>query len=328
MTTGLEDPLRGARRAVQGARFREAWDQLSAQPDAVQRQPEWLLLAAMARWRLGEYSAARLAAVEARNLYRRGGDLDGEMRAENVAAAGSFALGDLAEAERGFLRAQSLAEGVGDEVMRARCANNLGNVAYYRCEDLAALSFYRLAQTRFDRIGMHHGVAETLINMGIVWRDMDLLKESLESAERAFELASRIGSRRLAAQALAMRGEALALLGDGPLGQAQVRHALDLARAQEDHVAEIDALRILCHLESGSNPELAERLGREAVALARSLGQPWATAEAERDLGQFYQRVGRREEAAGRFAAAAAAFESLGAATRARHMREREPGTR
>jgi tetratricopeptide (TPR) repeat protein len=294
----------------------------------VRHQPEWLLLAAMARWRLGEYPAARHAAVEAREQYRRAGDLDGEMRAENVAAAGAFALGELAEAERGFLRAEALAEGLGDELMRARCANNLGNVAYYRCEDLPALSFYRLAQTRFDRVGMHHGVAETLINIGIVWRDMDLLRESLESAERAFELASRIGSHRLAAQALAMRGEALALLGDAPLGRAQVRHALELARAQEDHVAEVDALRVLCHLEADADPVLAERLGRDAVSLARSLGQPWATAEAERDLGLFYERAGRKQEAAARFEAAAKAFESLGAVTRARRMRQRAtPGT-
>jgi len=328
MTATLDDPLRGARRAVQASRFREAWETLVAQPEAVRRRSEWLLLAAMARWRLGEYAPSREAALGARDGYRAARDPDGEMRAENVAAAGAFALGDLPQAERGFRRAQLLAERLGDELMRARCANNLGNVAYYRGDDLQALSFYRLAETRFDRVGLPYGVAETVINTGIVWRDMELLSDSLEAAERAFELAFRIGSPRLVAQALAMRGEALALLGDHPLGHAQVRRALELAQEQEDHVAEVDALRILCTLEADRDAARAEQMGRQAVTLARSLGQPWATAEAERDLGSFLARVGRGAEAAERFDAAAAGFESLGAEARAAQMLDRAAAAR
>jgi tetratricopeptide (TPR) repeat protein len=309
---------------VQQARFREAWTTLAAQPDPVRRLPEWLLLAAMARWRLGEYAPSRTAAEGAREGYRAARDLDGVMRAENVAAAGAFATGDLPEADRGFRRALALAEQLHDELMQARCANNLGNVAYYRSADLDALSFYRLAEARFERLGMQHGVGETVINAGIVWRDLDLLDDALAAAERAFELAVRIDSPRLVAQSLAMRGEALALLGDRQLGLVQVRRALELARRQEDRITEIDALRILCALEREDAPAAAEGLlGLQAVELARGLGQPWATAEAERDLGAFYAASGRATEAVERFTAAAAAFRSLGATTRAERMEER-----
>lgn len=328
MTTTLEDPLKSARRAVHAGRFRDAWEELARQADPVRRSPEWYLLAAMAGWRLGEFGPSRAAALQARDAYRSLGDVDGEMRAENVAAAGAFALGSLAEAERGFGRALQLAERVSDELMMARCANNLGNVAYYLGNDSTALGYYRLAGARFERVRHRQGLAETLINTGIVWRDLDRLAESQEAAERALEVAEVIANRRLLAQALAMRGEALGLAGDLPLGRAQVQRALALAREQEDRLAQAEALRISCNLErEARNYERAEHWGREAVAVATALAHPWAVAEAQRDLGELYQRVGRTADAARAFEAAAAAYEQLGAQSRADRVRARAART-
>ncbi len=63
MTTTLDDPLKTARRAVHAGQFRDAWDELARQSDPVRRSPEWYLLAAMARWRLGEFGPSRAAAL-------------------------------------------------------------------------------------------------------------------------------------------------------------------------------------------------------------------------------------------------------------------------
>jgi len=324
MTTTLDDPLRTARRAVHAGQFRAAWDELARQPDPVRRSPEWHLLAAMARWRLGEFGPSRAAALQARDAYRSLGDVDGEMRAENVAAAGAFALGSLVEAERGFDRALQLAERLSDELMMARCANNLGNVAFYLGDDRAALGYYRLAEARFERVGHRHGLAETLINTGLVWRDLGRLADSQEAAERALEVAEVIANRRLLAQALAMRGEALGLAGDLPLGRAQVRRALGLAREQEDRLAEIEALRISGNLEREARAfESAEQLEREALTLATALAHPWTIATVQRDLGELYQQAGRAADAARAFDAAAAAYEQLGAQRRAEQVRAR-----
>jgi tetratricopeptide (TPR) repeat protein len=324
MTTALDDPLKTARRAVHAGRFRDAWEDLARQPAAVRHSPEWDLLAAMTRWRLGEFRPSYAAALQARDGYRAQGDVDGEMRAENVAAAGAFALGYLAEAERGFSRALELAQGLDDELMMARCANNLGNVAFYLGSGAAALGYYRLAGARFERVGHRHGLTETLINMGLVWRDLERLPDSQEVAERALEVAEAIGSERLVAQALAMRGEALGLLGDLPLGRAQVERALGLARDQEDHLAEVEALRILANLEAAARHlEAAERLDQEALTLATALAHPWAIATVQRDLGDVYLRARRRRDAVTAFGAAAAAYDGLGASARAERMRQR-----
>ncbi len=324
MTTALDDPLKTARRAVHAGRFRDAWDELARQPEAIRHSPEWDLLAAMTRWRLGEFRPSLAAALQARDGYRAQGDVDGEMRAENVAAAGAFALGRLADAERGFSRALELAEGLGDELTMARCANNLGNVAFYLGNGTVALGYYRLAGARFGRVGHRHGVAETLINMGIVWRDLGRLPDSQEVAERALDVAETIGAPRLVAQALAMRGEALGLLGDLPLGRAQVERALGVAREQEDHLAEVEALRILANLESAAREfGAAERLAEDALALATALVHPWATATVQRDLGEVLAQAGRRADAAAAFTAAAQAYRRLGALSRADGMTDR-----
>jgi tetratricopeptide (TPR) repeat protein len=324
LATILDDPLRAARRAVQAGEYRQARQALDAQPPGVRRSPEWLLLTAMARWRLGDFAASRSAALQGRDGYRAIGDVDGEMRAENVAAAGAFGLGDLSEAERGFNRALDLAYGLRDELMLARCANNLGNIAFYLGRHGVALSFYRLAGTRFQRVGFDYGIAETLINTGIVWRDLGRLEESRQAAEAALEMAERHDTWRLAAQAMAMRGEAIGLLGDLPLGMAQVTHALDLARAHEDREAEVESLRILSNLERRAGRlEAAETSGRAALDLAIRLGHPLSVAEAQRDLGELLLATGRTSEAQRYWQSAAENFRKLGAALRAEALEQR-----
>jgi tetratricopeptide (TPR) repeat protein len=323
MTATLEDPLRSARRAVQAGQFREAWQSLEQQPATVRRSAEWQLLAAMARWRLGEFAASRSAALQARDAYRGIGDVDGEMRAENMVGAGAFALGELDEAQRGFARALELAERLSDELMLARTANNIGIIAYYLGRHSSALSYYRVAQSRFERTGFDYGVAETLINIGIVWRDLGNLHESQAAAERALEIAEQHGWR-LAAQALAMRGEALGLLGDIPLGRAQIDRALSFARLREDREAEIESLRILSNLErKAGRLTLAEDLGRKALDLALTLDSPMSIAEVQRDLAEVLIASGRKAEARRCWIAAADRYEKLGALSRAGVLREK-----
>ncbi len=82
--------------------------------------PEWLLLMSMARWRLGDFAASYRLADYARVEYRSRGDTDGEMRAQNVAAAGAFARGRLREARAGFERAAYLARQLSDLFRRRR----------------------------------------------------------------------------------------------------------------------------------------------------------------------------------------------------------------
>jgi tetratricopeptide (TPR) repeat protein len=318
------DPLRVVRLAVQRGRFKEAWSELTHLDTPVQGSAEGRLLGAMATWRLGEYARSRSAALEARDAFRAKGDSDGEMRAENVAAAGAFALGALDDAERGFMRALELADQLTDDLLMARSANNLGNVAYYRADTQTALSFYRLAIANFDKLAFRSGLAEAWLNTAIVLLDAGQLEASREAGEQAVEAAEAAGDQRILGQALAARSETAAAIGDLNIARALAERARSLATTHDHIVGEADALRILSIIARMSGePDRSEQLVEEALDIAARVNDPWRRAEAERDLGELYQAVGRVDDASVAFADAANAFEQLGAVARATHMRKR-----
>jgi tetratricopeptide (TPR) repeat protein len=320
----LSDPLRSVRAAVREGRFQEAASTLAALPAALKEGPEWHLLSAMAAWRLGDYAGSRRAALEARSRFRARGDADGEMRAEHVAAAGAFGLGDLATAEDEWSRVRELARRLHDDLMVARCANNLGNISLYLARHDPAHGFYRLARAGFERLGFIHGVAETWINTAITWRDLGHFEDAASAADAALEAAAAAGAPRLVAEALSSRGEAMAELGDVALGRTQVERGLAIARREGDRLAEPDALRILANIaRRESRPADAMRIGRQALDAALALGHPWTIAEVQRDMGATYAALGKRAEASRAFEAAAAAFDKLGSTPRAEQMRKR-----
>lgn len=323
----VTDPLREARAAVRAGRFQDAAVTLAELPPDVREGAEWYLLSAMVSWRLGQFAASRREALEARELYRARGDTDGEMRAVNVAAAGAFGLGTLAEAEDGFHQALQLARELRDDLMVARCSNNLGNVALYLARHNEAHGFYRVARAGFERLGFDHGVAETWINTAITWRDMGRHAEALQSADDALEYAEAADAPRLTGEALANRGAALAALGDPPVGRFQVVRGLTLVRAEQDRFAEPDLLRILGTIALAEGDlEEALRFGREALALADQLHHPWTTAEVQRDLARTYRALGREPDARQAYAAAAEAFRALGSVPRAEAMTREAAG--
>ncbi len=320
----FDDPLRTTRQAVNDGRFREAIRELAQLPDEVRRAPEAQLLSAMAAWRLGEFSRSYATALEARDGFRTRGDVDGEMRAENVAAAGAFALGDLAAADRGFTRALELADELSDDLMIARCANNLGNVAYYRAHHETALSFYRLATANFQKLASWKGLAEVQLNSSLVLHEAGDLRGSKDAGERAVDAAERSGDQRVLGQALAARSETDAALGDLALARALAERARALASEHEHVVGEADALRILSVIARlTGDPHTGAALGRQALVIAERVNDPWRRGEVQRDLGELYVSVGRTADAAAAFAEAARAFGELGAEVRAAQMRER-----
>lgn len=317
----VTDPLRDARAAVRAGRFQDAAVTLAELPPDVREGAEWYLLSAMVSWRLGHFAGSRREALEARALYRARGDTDGEMRAVNVAAAGAFGLGRLAEAEDGFHQALQLARELHDDLMVARCSNNLGNVALYLARHEAAHGFYRVARAGFERLGFDHGVAETWINTAITWRDMGRHHDALQAADDALEYAEAAEAPRLMGEALASRGAARAALGEIAVGRFQVVRGLTLVRAEQDRLAEPDVLRILGTIAlAAGDRDAALRLGTEALALATELRHPWTIAEVQRDLARTYRALDRESEAQQAYAAAAAAFRDLGSAPRAEAM--------
>lgn len=319
----MSDPLRTARGFVSSGRFHEALEQLNQLRSELSSSPEWLLLMGMASWRLGQFAESRTAAMSALSEYRSRGDVDGEMRAQNVAAAGAFALGRLSDAREGFERALHLARQVNDKLMMARCANNLGNVAHYRGENDEALQQYRRATSLFEHIGSVLGLAEAWHNIGIVLREQHHLIAAREATDRAMEAAERLTEPRMLGQALGGQGETDALLGDLPLGRVRLERAVELAREHGDRPNEIDNLRVLSYVaRQAGESERSLELAHTAADLAIEVNNAMMIAKTQLELGHCFRGLARSGEAAAAYTRAAEALETMGAEPRAQAIRE------
>lgn len=320
----FDDPLREARRAVHEGRFRDAVDRLGAVQDPASATPEWFLLLAMARWRLGEFAESHALADRARSEYRARGDTDGEMRAQNVAAAGAFARGRLAEARKGFERASDLARQLTDTLMLARCTNNMGNVLFHLGENPDALVLYANATNLFEHSQSLRGIVEAWHNIGTVLREDGNLARAREATDRAVDAAEDLGDMRLLGQTLAGRGETDALLGDLPLARAGVSKALQLAREHDDRLTECHALRVLGIIARDEGRyEEAVRHGTEAIELALDVGNQWMAAKAREELAETLLDNNRIDEARTTLADAAACYDQIGSQARAARLLDR-----
>jgi tetratricopeptide (TPR) repeat protein len=284
--------------------------------------PEWSLLKAMASWRIGQFEESRRSALAALESYRGRGDGDGEMRAQNVAAAGDFALGNLEEARSGFERALDLARRFDDRLMMARCANNLGNVAYYAGSHAKALHHYSHGASLFGQVGSLSGMAEAWHNTAVVQREKGDLDAAQDAADRALDAAERLGDSRMMGWALGGRGETDAMRGDLPLGWAQAKRAVNLAREHDDRLTEIDSLRIMAYIaRQRGQEEQSLDLAQKATSLASEVDNPWMYAKANQELAYSLRQARRDKEAYAALAVAAEAFDKTGAHARAAELR-------
>jgi tetratricopeptide (TPR) repeat protein len=231
-------------------------------------------------------------------------------------------MGKLDAARAGFERALLLAERFGDTLMMARCANNIGNVTYYRGDLAEALRQYGHAASLFDQVGSVRGVAEAWHNTGVVRREEGDFEAAGEAADRAIEAAERLGDLRILGWTLGGRGETDALQGDLRLGRARTARALELAREQEDRLTEIDCTRVLSRIAlAEGKPDESLDLARGAVRLAGEIGNPWMLARSQQQLATALAARRSRQQAVDAYTAAAAAFEWSGADGRAEAMR-------
>jgi tetratricopeptide (TPR) repeat protein len=320
----FDDPLRDARLAVHRGRFRDAVDHLAALSSRFETSPEWMLLMSMAQWRLGDFAASYRLADLAQTEYRSIGDTDGEMRAQNVAAAGAFARGQLQDARAGFEHAAHLARQLSDTLMMARCTNNIGNVDFYLGNNADALVLYANATNLFEHSRSLRGIAEAWHNTGIVWREEGDYPTARKATDQAMDAAERLGDNRLVAQTLAGRGETDALLGDTRLGEAETKRALNLARENDDRLTECHALRVLGLIarKNGEHDD-AVRFGRSALDVAIDVQNRWMMAKAREELHESLAAAGQSGAARIELAAAAETYAEVGAQRRADRLQQR-----
>ncbi|MEE9132244.1 MAG: tetratricopeptide repeat protein [Gemmatimonadota bacterium] len=301
----LRELLRGQRRAV-----------LLADPSLAYRYGEAL-------YHTGRMEELAGYAAEYEASARRTTDPGGTMRALNLGGIAAFELGDMRAAREKFDALLELAEAESDEDMLARAANNLGAIANLRGRRHEALAYYYLALPLYQKVDRPRGLAQTHHNLGLSFRDLGNLAESVASYNTAIVLAESISYRPLVAMSTVGRAEAELRRGDVELGRKLADRGLALARETADPISEAEALRVRGLVLAEQDAEGAGAYAdlEAGLILAVDTRSALLEAEIERDLGRLEQGRGRRDEALEHLGAALQRFESLGAEAEARALR-------
>jgi tetratricopeptide (TPR) repeat protein len=255
---------------------------------------------------------------------RDAADLAGTMKALNLGGIAAFELGRTKDAEARFDLLMELAEAEYDREMLARAANNLGALSNLKGRWHEAIAYYNLAIPLYQKLGWTRGVAQSLHNLGMSYRDLDRLEDSVDAYKQSVVLAYEIDYQPLVAMAMTGRAETELRRGDGELARELAARGLRLARDVGDPISEAEALRVCGLVRAASAehaPDGARSDFREALRLARETGNTLLEAEVQRDLGRLEWMDGRKIEAVRRLEAAREHFVALGAVAAAREVK-------
>lgn len=232
--------------------------------------PGTVLRDATVAMRQGNLPGAAALAAAAAARFRERGDVDGRMRSENLLGAVAFETGQVGDAERCFGAALELAHTLDDSLMTARASNNLASVAHLTGRPELALSLYRTALLSYQRLGDRRGMAETLHNLGIAFRQLGQWTDAERAAEEAVRHAEVAGDAALRALAHVGLAELQLECRAWPQAERGIAQAAALAVEGKDPigVAEAGRLRALLHLGMG-DAAAALREGLEAQAQAQ-----------------------------------------------------------
>ncbi len=265
--------------------------------------------------RTGRAREARALFVDALPQFRDYGGNPTMRRARNLCGAAHFELGEIEAAHVAFSRAAALAQLDGDDLLAAQSSNNLGMIANIRGDHEGALALYRIALPAWQRLGNAAGLARSLHNMAITYRDTDRLVEAEEYEVRAIAEARTAADDALIAVVLTGRADVQLLRGDASMAEATARHAAGLLALVPDPARRADALRLAARARrAGGDAAGAMTLLDEAVQCARSCGAALIEAECLRSRSEVAHELGMMTPACDDAREALAIFSRLGAA--------------
>jgi tetratricopeptide (TPR) repeat protein len=276
--------------------------------------PELVTLRGEAELRTGNPRDAHSWLREMLPLVEKSGDRAALRRAVNQIGVAEVELGALDDAEGTLGWALELGRRDGDDLLVARATNNLGAIANIRGQRGEALALYQLAIPAYQRLGHLIGLAESLHNMAISFRDLGQLEAADECERRAVDYAREAGAGPLLALAGLGRAELALRTGQAGMAEAAARRAAGQFAGMPDQIREADALRVVgaAAAAQGKTEAASDAIDR-ALTLARAFGSSLIEAEALHVRATLKRSSGDDEGARADAQSALAIYDRLGA---------------
>ncbi len=206
--------------------------------------------------------------------------------------------GDYARALEHFTKAQQAFADAHEPVAQARSMSNMGVLLHELGDKGKAMDLYRQSLTLARSIPDTGSIGAALINLGTLELERGDTAAAVMNYEQCLALAAGNPNKRDVAIAASDLGIIRSAQGAGIEALRLQQRCLDLAREGDHHDLEVMALNnIGSHHFRRGDVALAERYGREALAMARAAGFTKQESDVSELLISVYQRQGRWEEA-------------------------------
>ncbi len=241
-----------------------------------------------ARRALGDYDAALVMLLEARERFESTGDHRGFAQTLDDTGRVHWIRGEYDRAEQDYKRALTLRRELGDATQLAASLSNMGTLQVYRGQFQGALEKFREALELRRREGDLQGIAESLNTIGYIFAERGDAPSAARIWNEAVGVAREAGDRSLEAILLNNLGEADLMLGQLGDAELHLRQACEMGESTGDRRVVFDAIRNLGVLQSRKgNSSLALDHADEALDMAKELGSRAMEGTALRTIGEL-----------------------------------------
>ncbi|MEA5498378.1 CHAT domain-containing protein [Limnoraphis robusta] len=157
----------------------------------------------------------------------------------------------------------------------------------------AALNTYQQALALFQKTNNKRGEAETLFNIGVIYRVLSQYSQATEFVEQALEIAESLNYQNLIASALSERGVIAYSLSQFPEALKFYQQAIELSQKIGDRHTEgrtLDHMGVVYRRQGNYNQALS--LHQQALAILQEINQKSAQALVLNNIGIVYSRQG------------------------------------
>ncbi|HLL73292.1 MAG TPA: tetratricopeptide repeat protein [Pyrinomonadaceae bacterium] len=250
---------------------------------------------------------------QARDFYQAGGYRKEEAQAFAILGRAKRQKGNYAEAIADFAQTLQRGQQSADQSLIALAHSEMGNVLLQQDEYLEALKHFEQSYEIDNSLGNKLRTAYDLYNRGDALWPLGRYQEASQLLEQALAIAGKPDKKNRELLAYVYLAQANMALSQRRFPEAKAKSSQSLATADEDNrTIPVDAKRVLC-LALGYSGSLAEAKTTcgEAVAAAKSIGDPWfisgtqlALAEVLLESGDVEGALANAREAQAQFARA------------------------
>jgi CHAT domain-containing protein/Tfp pilus assembly protein PilF len=284
-----------------------------ADPTAIARQADQLLVTAKAQFQRGDMQGVLASNQQALILYRTINDRSGQAIALANIGEAYGAIGQYEAGLQAYQQSLSLRRALRDAAGEASVLNGMGQIYHELGRPQLAMESYQQARAIWRGLGDQLHEAWALGNIAIVYSDLGQQQPALDLYQQALGIYRRLGARRDEGITLVNIGKTYEETGQYRLALENYQQALPIMREAGSKVNVgttlnniANAYRLLAEYEQ------AAEFYQQALSIRRDVGDRSGEASTLGDTGTLYRHLGQYDRALDLYQQALGIYREIG----------------